>query len=100
CFIYSARPGTPAAALPDAVPLEVKQQRLARLQAQFDAQSLDISRTLVGSLQRVLVERHAKKDASELAGRTECNRWINFSGPSTLLHRFVGGRVTEARPHS
>ena len=100
CFIYSARPGTPAAALPDAVPLEVKQQRLAQLQAQFDAQSLDISRALVGSVQRVLVERHAKKDASELAGRTECNRWINFSGPARLLQRFVDVRVTEARPHS
>jgi len=54
----------------------------------------------VGSVQRVLVERHAKKDASELAGRTECNRWVNFSGPSTLLQRFVDVRVTEARPHS
>ena len=100
CFIYSARPGTPAAALTDGVPLEVKQQRLARLQALLDAQSLQISRSLVGSVQRVLVERHAKKHASELAGRTECNRWVNFSGPSILLQRFVDVRVTEARPHS
>ena len=100
CFIYSARPGTPAAALADEVTLEVKQQRLARLQAQLDAQSLQISRTLVGTVQRVLVERHAKKDSRELAGRTECNRWVNFSGPASLLQRFVDVCVTEARPHS
>jgi tRNA-2-methylthio-N6-dimethylallyladenosine synthase len=100
CFIYSARPGTPAAALADEVTLEVKQQRLTRLQAQLDAQSLQISRTLVGTVQRVLVERHAKKDSRELAGRTECNRWVNFSGPATLLQRFVDVCVTEGRPHS
>jgi len=100
CFIYSARPGTPAAAFADEVPLAVKQQRLARLQAQLDAQSLQISRSLVGTVQRVLVERHAKKDSRELAGRTECNRWVNFSGPADLLQRFVDVCVTEARPHS
>jgi tRNA-2-methylthio-N6-dimethylallyladenosine synthase len=100
CFLYSARPGTPAAALPDGVTLEVKQQRLARLQAQLDAQSLAISRALVGTVQRVLVERHAKKDSRELAGRTECNRWVNFSGPASLLQRFVDVVITEARPHS
>ena len=100
CFIYSARPGTPAAALPDEVTVEMKQQRLARLQAQLDAQSLAISHTLVGTVQRVLVERHAKKDSRELAGRTECNRWVNFSGPASLLQRFVDVEVTEARPHS
>jgi len=99
-FIYSARPGTPAASLPDEVTLELKQQRLARLQAQLDAQSLAISRTMVGSTQRVLVERHAKKDRAELAGRTENNRWVNFSGPANLLQRFVDVQVTEARPHS
>ena len=100
CFIYSARPGTPAAAFADEVPLAVKQQRLARLQAQLDAQCLEISRSLVGTVQRVLVERHAKKDSRELAGRTECNRWVNFSGPAELLQRFVDVCVTEARPHS
>jgi tRNA-2-methylthio-N6-dimethylallyladenosine synthase len=84
CFVYSARPGTPAAALADEVPIELKQRRLAVLQAQLDAQSLAISRALVGSVQRVLVERPAKKDSAELAGRTECNRWINFSGPPAL----------------
>jgi tRNA-2-methylthio-N6-dimethylallyladenosine synthase len=100
CFLYSPRPGTPAASLPDEATLEVKQQRLARLQTQLDAQSLKISRALVGTVQRVLVERHAKKDSRELAGRTECNRWVNFSGPASLLQRFVDVVITEARPHS
>jgi len=99
-FIYSARPGTPAASLPDEVSLEVKQQRLAQLQAQLDAQALAISRAMVGTTQRVLVERPAKKDQAELAGRTENNRWVNFAGPTRLLQRFVDVQVTEARPHS
>jgi tRNA-2-methylthio-N6-dimethylallyladenosine synthase len=99
-FIFSRRPGTPAASLPDATPLEAKQQRLARLQALLDAQALAISRRMVGSVQRVLVARHAKKDARELAGRTENNRWVNFAGPESLMHRFVDVVVTEARPHS
>ncbi|MFO1401373.1 MAG: tRNA (N6-isopentenyl adenosine(37)-C2)-methylthiotransferase MiaB [Steroidobacteraceae bacterium] len=99
-FIYSPRPGTPAAALPDEVPYAAKQQRLARLTAQLDAQALAISRAMVGSVQRVLVARHAKKDARELAGRTENNRWVNFAGPATLLQRFADVQVTEARPHS
>ena len=100
CFVYSARPGTPAAALPDEVAIEVKQQRLARVQSLLDAQSLGFSRGMVGTVQRVLVERHAKKDPRELAGRTECNRWVNFSGPDALLQRFVAVTITEARPHS
>jgi tRNA-2-methylthio-N6-dimethylallyladenosine synthase len=99
-FIYSPRPGTPAAALPDDVPYDVKQLRLARLQALLDAQSLSISQAMVGSVQRVLVQRHARRDARELAGRTENNRVINFEGPDSLLQRFVDVRVTEARPHS
>jgi tRNA-2-methylthio-N6-dimethylallyladenosine synthase len=100
CFLYSRRPGTPAASLPDEVPLAVKQQRLARLQAQFDAQALTLSRSMVGSVQRVLVERAAKKGQGELAGRTENMRWVNFPGPKSLLQRFVDVSVTEARPHS
>jgi tRNA-2-methylthio-N6-dimethylallyladenosine synthase len=100
CFLYSRRPGTPAASLPDEVPLLVKQQRLATLQAQLDAQALAISRRMVGSVQRVLVERGAKKGAGDLAGRTENNRWVNFPGPQSLLQRFVDVTVTEARPHS
>jgi len=79
-FLYSRRPGTPAAALPDEVSLEDKQERLARLQALLDEQAFAISRTMVGSVQRVLVERFAKKGERELAGRTENNRWVNFQG--------------------
>jgi tRNA-2-methylthio-N6-dimethylallyladenosine synthase len=100
CFLYSRRPGTPAAALPDEVALEVKQQRLSRLQALLDAQALVISASMVGSVQRVLVERGAKKGQGDLAGRTENNRWVNFPGPAWLLQRFVDVVVTEARPHS
>jgi tRNA-2-methylthio-N6-dimethylallyladenosine synthase len=99
-FIYSRRPGTPAAALADEVPYEVKQQRLARLTALLDAQALAISRGMVGSVQRVLVARRARRDGRELAGRTANNRWVNFAGPASLLHRFVDVVVTEALPHS
>ena len=99
-FLYSRRPGTPAASLPDEVPLEVKQERLAQLQAQLDAQHRAINERMVGTMQRVLVERPAKKDSRELAGRTENNRWVNFAGPSGLIGRFVDVLVTEARPHS
>src|SRR5580692_1346015 len=100
CFLYSRRPGTPAAALPDELTLSIRQERLARLQAQLDAQSLRISAAMVGSVQRVLVERGAKKGQGELAGRTENNRWVNFPGPASLLQRFVDVLITEARPHS
>ncbi len=99
-FLYSRRPGTPAASLPDEVAPEIKQERLVRLQAQIEAQSRAISASMVGSVQRVLVERHAKKDERELAGRTENNRWVNFAGPASLIGRFADVLVTEARPHS
>jgi tRNA-2-methylthio-N6-dimethylallyladenosine synthase len=99
-FIYSRRPGTPAASLPDDVPYEVKQQRLARLQAQIETQARAISASMVGSVQRVLVERPARKDSRELAGRTENNRWINFAGPHELIDRFADVIVTGALPHS
>jgi tRNA-2-methylthio-N6-dimethylallyladenosine synthase len=99
-FLYSRRPGTPAAALPDEVGNEVKLARLARLQAQIEAQAHAISEAMVGTRQRVLVERPAKKDARELAGRTANNRWVNFAGPATLINRFVDVEVTEARAHS
>ena len=100
CFIYSRRPGTPAASLPDEVPLEVQQERLARLMALLNEQSFAINQSMVGTTQRVLVERPSKKDAQELAGRTENNRWVNFAGPASLIQRFVDVQVTEARPHS
>ena len=99
-FIYSRRPGTPAASLPDDVPHEVKQARLERLQEHIDRTSLAISRAMVGSVQRVLVERPSKKDARQLAGRTGNNRWVNFDGPPSLIGRFVDLRVTDALPNS
>jgi tRNA-2-methylthio-N6-dimethylallyladenosine synthase len=99
-FLYSRRPGTPAASLPDDLPHAVKQARLERLQQRVDAQSLAISRGMVGSVQRVLVERPAKKHAGQVAGRTENNRWVNFDGPAGLVGRFVDVVVTEAMPNS
>ncbi len=99
-FIYSPRPGTPAAALPDELPHSMKQARLARLQAQLDSQAHGISRAMVGSTQRVLVERRARRGGGELAGRTANNRWVNFAGPASLLNRFAAVKVTEALPHS
>jgi tRNA-2-methylthio-N6-dimethylallyladenosine synthase len=99
-FIYSRRPGTPAASLPDDVPREVKQQRLALLQRRIDQQALGISRGMVGSLQRVLVEKPSKKDPAQLAGRTENMRWVNFDGPATLIGGFVDVLITEALPNS
>jgi tRNA-2-methylthio-N6-dimethylallyladenosine synthase len=99
-FIYSRRPGTPAASLPDEVDSAVKHERLARLQSQIDAQAQAIAQRMVGTLQRVLIERPAKKDASELAGRTANNRWVNFQGPAALIGRFAQVHITQARAHS
>jgi tRNA-2-methylthio-N6-dimethylallyladenosine synthase len=99
-FIYSRRPGTPAASMPDDVSRDEKQRRLERLQAQIDAQSLAISRSMVGSVQRILVEKPSRRDASQLAGRTENNRWVNFDGPPSLIGRYVDVAVTEAMPNS
>jgi tRNA-2-methylthio-N6-dimethylallyladenosine synthase len=99
-FIYSARPGTPAAALPDPVSAEEKHERLLRLQALVNTQARAISDGMLGSVQRVLVERPSKRSARELAGRTENNRWINFGGSPDLIGRFVEVLVTEAMPNS
>src|SRR5271170_4296355 len=99
-FIYSRRPGTPAATLPDEVPALLKQQRLVRLQAQLEAQAHAISEGMVGTVQRVLIERPAKKNPRELAGRTANNRWVNFAGPAELIGRFAQVTVTEALAHS
>src|SRR4051812_42129513 len=99
-FLYSRRPGTPAASLPDEVEPEVKQERLTRLQAQLEAQASAISERMVGTVQRVLVERSARKNAHELAGRTENNRWVNFAGPSHLINQFVDVVITELRAHT
>jgi tRNA-2-methylthio-N6-dimethylallyladenosine synthase len=99
-FIYSQRPGTPAASLPDDVDRDTKQARLAKLQAQLNGQHFAISESMVGTRQRVLVQRPSKKDERELAGRTENNRWVNFAGPASLIDRFVDVVITEARPQS
>ncbi|MEJ5210932.1 MAG: tRNA (N6-isopentenyl adenosine(37)-C2)-methylthiotransferase MiaB [Burkholderiales bacterium] len=99
-FIYSPRPGTPAAALPDDTPMEVKTARLMRLQKRLEEQAQAISRAMVGSVQRVLVEGASRKDPNELAGRTDNNRVVNFRGHPRLLNQFVEVRITEALPHS
>ena len=99
-FLYSRRPGTPAASLPDEVPHEEKQARLVRLQTLLEEQAQARNRSLVGTRQRVLVERPSRKDAAELAGRTEDNRWVNFAGPANLIGHFVDLDITEAKAHS
>ncbi len=99
-FIYSRRPGTPAADLPDDVSHEVKQARLARLQNTISNQAMHISRRMVGSVQRILVERPSRKDPGQLAGRSENNRVVNFDGPASLIGQFVDLRITEALPNS
>jgi tRNA-2-methylthio-N6-dimethylallyladenosine synthase len=99
-FLYSRRPGTPAASLPDEVDPTVKQERLTQLQAQLEAQASAISGRMVGTVQRVLVERPARKNVHELAGRTENNRWVNFGGPATLINQFVEVVITELRAHT
>ncbi len=99
-FIYSPRPGTPAASLSDETPHEVKLARLQRLQARLQEFAGEYSRAMVGSVQRVLVEGRAKKNPSEWAGRTDNNRVINFPGPANLGSGFVELTVTAALPHS
>ncbi|PKL95655.1 MAG: tRNA (N6-isopentenyl adenosine(37)-C2)-methylthiotransferase MiaB [Gammaproteobacteria bacterium HGW-Gammaproteobacteria-8] len=99
-FIYSARPGTPAASLPDNVPMEQKKARLQRLQAQLNEQARALSEAMVGSVQRVLVEGPSKKDPNELAARTENNRVVNFAGPASLVGQFVELQITAAMANS
>lgn len=99
-FIYSARPGTPASSMEDDTPIEVKKARLARLQTRINEQSAAISEAMQGSVQRVLVERESRKDASQMAGRTENNRVVNFDGGSHLIGQFVNLEITEALPNS
>jgi len=99
-FVYSARPGTPAASFPDDTPPDVKKQRLQRLQGVIDGQAARISAAMVGSRQRILVEGASRKDPRQLAGRTENNRVVNFDGPPSLIGHFVDVSVTEALSHS
>jgi tRNA-2-methylthio-N6-dimethylallyladenosine synthase len=99
-FIYSPRPGTPAAGLPDDVPLAVKKERLARLQASIDAYAKKISAAMVGTVQRILVDRPSRKNLRQMAGRTENNRVVNFTGSPRLLGHFVDVKITETLPNS
>ncbi len=99
-FIYSRRPGTPAADLPDDVPMETKQARLARLQHVINDNAQRISRSMVGTIQRVLVDRPSRKNPNEIAGRTENNRVVNFEGPASLIGQFVDVQITAANPNS
>ena len=99
-FIYSARPGTPAASLNDDTPAQVKKDRLATLQKTINEQAQAISESMVGSVQRILVERPSTRDDAELAGRTENNRVVNFAGDTALIGKFVDVSITEARPNS
>ncbi|HXJ09543.1 MAG TPA: TRAM domain-containing protein, partial [Burkholderiales bacterium] len=96
-FVYSRRPGTPAAELADGVSHEEKLQRLQRLQSQLDAQARSVSEAMVGSVQRILVEGVSRKDASEMQGRTGNNRVVNFPGSADGL---VDVRITAALSHS
>jgi tRNA-2-methylthio-N6-dimethylallyladenosine synthase len=99
-FVFSPRPGTPAASLPDATPQAVKLERLRRLQALVDTQAQAISAARVGTVQKILVEGRSRKDASELMGRTACNRTVNFKGPAQLLGELIDVTITQARAHS
>ena len=99
-FIFSARPGTPAANLPDDLPLAVKKERLMRLQSLVNDQAARISRRMVGTTERILVEGPSRKDPRQLAGRTENNRVVNFDGPPRLVGKFVDVVITEALSHS
>jgi tRNA-2-methylthio-N6-dimethylallyladenosine synthase len=98
-FTYSPRPGTPAANLKDSVPAAVKQQRLERLQARIRELGDAFARGLVGTTQTVLVEKSARRPG-QLAGKTPCNRSLNFDGPTALIGRFVEVEVTEALTNS
>lgn len=99
-FIYSPRPGTPAANLPDDTPMEIKKERLTILQHRIGQRTAEISAAMTGKIQSVLVEKYSKKDKSELSGRTENNRVVNFAGPNKLIGKFVDVEITEALPNS
>ncbi len=99
-FLYSPRPGTPAAKLVDRVSQNDKERRLAQLQARVQEFGREYTQRLIGTAQQVLVERHARKDTAELAGRTGCNRVVNFPGPEKLIGQLVDVVITEARPNS
>lgn len=99
-FIFSPRPGTPAALLRDDTAPEIKKQRLNILQSRIITQAAEISRSLVGTSQRILVSGHSKKNPQEYAGRTECNRVVNFSSDMSMIGEFIDVMITDVRPNS
>lgn len=99
-FIFSPRPGTPAASLEDTTPYEAKVKRLQELQAMIEANAVKISETMVGTTQKILVTGNARKDPSELMGRTECNRIVNFKGHPRLMNQLIDVTITQAFAHS
>jgi tRNA-2-methylthio-N6-dimethylallyladenosine synthase len=99
-FIFSARPGTPAASLDDDTPMDVKKRRLQILQARINQQAFEISQAMVGTMQRVLVEKTSKKDVHQVAGKTENMRWVNFDADPSCIGQFVDVVITEALPNS
>jgi tRNA-2-methylthio-N6-dimethylallyladenosine synthase len=99
-FIYSPRPGTPAANLPDDTPLDVKKQRLQILQSRLLMQASRYSQSMIGSTQKILVTGHSKRDSQQLSGRTECNRVVNFDGPAHFIGQFVDVQINDALPNS
>ncbi|WP_455483778.1 tRNA (N6-isopentenyl adenosine(37)-C2)-methylthiotransferase MiaB [Haemophilus parahaemolyticus] len=99
-FIYSARPGTPAADIPDDVSENEKKERLARLQQRINHQAMQFSRAMLGTEQRILVEGPSKKDIMELTGRTETNRVVNFVGSPDMIGKFVDVKITDVYTNS
>ncbi len=99
-FIFSARPGTPAASLDDDTPMSVKKERLQILQSRINQQALEISRGMVGTTRKVLVEKLSKKSDRQVSGRTENNRWVNFDADPSIIGQFVDVIITEALPNS
>jgi tRNA-2-methylthio-N6-dimethylallyladenosine synthase len=99
-FVFSPRPGTPAAGLADDTPAEVKLARLQRLQAAIERSGAAISASRVGTVQKVLVEGPSRRDGDELSGRTECNRVVNLAGPASWVGQVVDVRIDEVRGHS
>ncbi len=99
-FIYSARPGTPAAGFADETPMTVKKERLQILQTRINQQAMDISRAMVGTTQSVLVEKPSKKDVRQMSGRTENMRWVNFDADPSCIGQLVDVVITEALPNS
>ncbi len=99
-FIYSPRPGTPAANLPDDTPMEVKKQRLQILQNRLLMNAARYSESMIGSTQKILVTGFSKKSSQQLSGRTECNRVVNFDGPPHLIGQFIDVQISDALPNS